>query len=861
MGQGDAGLTDATTARSVARGADGGRADGAPPATLGRYRLLDRRGAGGMGVVYAAHDPMLDRVVAIKLLHDLSGSDVSALREARALARVAHPNVVQVFEVDVVDDRVYVVMEYVAGPTLAEWLVRTARGPAEIIDVYLQAGRGLAAVHAAGLVHRDFKPSNVLLGDDGRVRVVDFGLVSDAHESESDPADVTMSRSSRRAGTPRYMSPEQRRGEAVDARGDQFTFCLCVHEALFGELPQAAVMRRPSALLRRLLRVLRVGLDQDPARRFPSMEALGEALERARARPRWPARIGAVGLALGAVFAVGEEVASDAALCASVAQLGRVWTVERSADLEARLPTVATAVERHIGRWSDVYDQACAREPRGVLFDMQRECLAARLAELDAALRVLSDGGEATAEQALLTIHELPAVERCADEGALRRAAEPMRVVRSWAEDPALRQLLFETRALVRGSAVERYRAGLSRLIAEAEDPSDLRVEALIDLGRSRRALAEAAGAWDALREAHHGSRLLGRGDLAARAAAALAVVAAKLMSDPNAAAVWEEVALTDLEALRDEGLLRADVLVELAEADAATGALARARAHLDAARTIRVRVLGESHIEVAMVLLALGGVLERLGDAREALAALLSARALLVANGESGLPRFGGLQVDMAIVLTQLGREEEALALLAPQLARTRAQLGDEHFNAHRIQQHIARALAGLGRSEEAAALRQEVHAAYTRHFGPRSLWTAEIAVELADSLRVQGRPAEAALLARAAHEFRRDRLGERAEETLRARAVHAHALLDADELTGADIVLGSDREAPSARGGAAARELLFAVLRLRWAQGRGRPEVLLRARQLHDELRGDDAAQRALRNAVAAWLTHVGS
>jgi serine/threonine protein kinase len=210
--------------------------------------VLDRIGAGGMGVVYAAYDPELDRRVALKLLRpDRFGSDADRLRllrEAQALARLADPHVVSVYDTGTFGDRVFVAVELVEGETLRQWLggLRAApRSWREVLARFLPAGRGLAAAHAAGLVHRDFKPENVLLGRDGRVRVADFGLAEAAPEPGGKlaalPAEWGLV-----LGTPAYMAPEQLRGIAVDARSDQFSFCVALFEALYG---------RPSARCRR----------------------------------------------------------------------------------------------------------------------------------------------------------------------------------------------------------------------------------------------------------------------------------------------------------------------------------------------------------------------------------------------------------------------------------------------------------------------------------------------------------------------------------------------------------------------------------------------------------------------------------
>jgi len=276
---------------------------------IGHFAVLRKLGEGGMGVVYAAYDERLERRVALKLIH---GDDTARLmREAQALARVSHPNVVQIYEVGTYADRVFVAMEYVEGPTLTEWLAEPREFGA-ILDVFVQAGRGLEAAHARGLVHRDFKPGNVIVGADGRARVLDFGLArADDRRDEPAPQGISAARMSDPSllsspltrtgsllGTPAYMSPEQFLGVAVDARSDQFSFCVALYEALYDKRPfagatmselMAAVTRgeveppppRPELAATIPAAVLR-GLIAEPEARWPTMTELLDVLDAAR---------------------------------------------------------------------------------------------------------------------------------------------------------------------------------------------------------------------------------------------------------------------------------------------------------------------------------------------------------------------------------------------------------------------------------------------------------------------------------------------------------------------------------------------------------------------------------------------------
>jgi serine/threonine protein kinase len=297
----------------------------------GRYVVLGTLGRGGMGTVLEAFDPTLDRQVAVKVLHDdVHRHTARLLREAQAMAMLSHPNVVHVYEVGELDGRAYMVMELVEGMTLRAWMEQ-APSWRECVKVFVELGAGLAAAHVRGLVHRDFKPSNAIIGDDGRPRVLDFGLVRhtlapETHDDgptrgEPDHAvapTATLTSMGSVLGTLAYMPPEQMNGLGADARSDQFSFCVSLYEAVYGERPfegrtmaelRTAMttkgvrpppkgVRVPLALRKVLLR----GLSAEPERRWPSMAALlvelGELVTPRSARPRWLALWLAVGLAM-----------------------------------------------------------------------------------------------------------------------------------------------------------------------------------------------------------------------------------------------------------------------------------------------------------------------------------------------------------------------------------------------------------------------------------------------------------------------------------------------------------------------------------------------------------------------------------
>ena len=270
--------------------------------TIGRFVVLSELGRGGMGVVLSAYDPELDRRIALKILHSQSASSTEArtrmLREAKAMAKLRHPNAVTVYEVGTHGEQVFLAMEFAEGGSLVDWLTKP-RSSNEVLMAFVAAGRGLAAAHTAGMVHRDFKPGNVLIGADGRVQVTDFGLVGTSSGDASGDdlqGDANLTQTGAVLGTPAYMSPEQHGGEGLDARTDQFSFCVALWEALYGERPfpgrniaqiRAALVgdHRPtppsaSRVPKWLVRILRRGLERDPNDRFASMDKLLEELDR-----------------------------------------------------------------------------------------------------------------------------------------------------------------------------------------------------------------------------------------------------------------------------------------------------------------------------------------------------------------------------------------------------------------------------------------------------------------------------------------------------------------------------------------------------------------------------------------------------
>ena len=353
--------------------------------TIGRFEIEERVGAGGMGVVYRCRDPKLGRLVAIKLLHPEREDPRGKARlelEAYSLAQLAHPNVVQVFEVGEASDRVFIAMEWIEGQTLLEWISEGHHTWRDVVGIFVQAARGLAAAHDRRIVHRDFKPSNVLVGNDGRVRVVDFGLAfalgsepASALSSDASPESPKSPKSSSAttvAGTVGYMSPEQLRGEKIDDRSDQWSFCVTLWQALYGERPrqpsgytQTAPDRRAPRPPERVRAILARGLEPDRHDRWPDMQSLADALDDAASGSR--AR--QIGLALGAGAFLASAVFLTLPSSPPCADAGRpiagIWTEETHRQVQTALghspsgAALAARLTAHQDNWTESHAKAC----------------------------------------------------------------------------------------------------------------------------------------------------------------------------------------------------------------------------------------------------------------------------------------------------------------------------------------------------------------------------------------------------------------------------------------------------------------------------------------------------------------------
>jgi len=721
---------------------------------LGRFVLTRHLGRGAMGEVWAARDQELDREVALKLLRLRGGAlgieaTARLRREAQAMARLNHPNVVAIHELGADRDRVFCAMELVDGTTLRRWL-ESPRTWHEIVRVAIAIGRGIAAAHAVGLVHRDIKPENVLIASDGRTLISDFGLAKLAdlglEAGEADGPDRVegtapigaLTATGAMLGTPVYMSPEQLAGTTADARADQFSYCVTIHEALFGGRPFAGetidelardiargAPRRPHprGVPRGIVRCLARGLAADPAARWPAMTALVDRLERAA---RWPRRRRmAVGCGAAAAAAIAGAVviarAPDPALEASRVAEQRIalgWNPDKRALLEARFGATASPLARersattirlldgYRARWMTArLDAWSATHRRG---EQTTEALGRRLACFeqlaDAMERLVGLFLVATVhdvEEAPQSVYRLEPIESCGNLDRLATGASTPGTPSATVAEPALRELEALHRAGRYAEALQRAPALIDAALRLGEPA--VRARARFDLGTVqasggrfadaeatlRLALQDAAGVRDHYLVAECWLRLLnvtGYGLLHGEAAAAV---------EPGARA-----------------------------AVAQAGNDPRQRA--DLAKTLGLVAASQSDPETARVQFA---------EARDRHIAARGANDPSVSTDEANL----------GAALLDLGHPDEAAEHFERAIAITRATLGDHHPAIVGAEHNLATIAIDRGDWATAERHARAAVAMNTVVAGPDYPGTATNRIHLARILREQKRFAEA--------------------------------------------------------------------------------------------------------------------
>jgi tetratricopeptide (TPR) repeat protein/predicted Ser/Thr protein kinase len=727
--------------------------------TVGRFVVEGLLGTGAMGVVYVAHDPRLGRRVALKLVRAERSSDASRarmLREAQAMARLAHPNVVVVYDAGTVDDQVFIAMELVDGTTLDVWLRAGPRGWRETLALLVQAGRGLSAAHAAGIVHRDFKPANVLVGVDGRARVTDFGLARDAGEElpggDRPPLAVSaLTETGAVLGTPAYMAPEQLRGEPASALADQYAFCVSLAEALYGERPprEGPFAPRRGAAPAAVRRAIARGLARAPGERWPTIGALLDALV-AAARPRraWIAGAGLLVVAGGVALAL-PAARREEERCDARPRLAGVWDAERKAALARALaaewPAVETTLDAYTGRWVARRDAVCAGgEPPDVK--------QARLACLDQRLDNLRGWVGLFTRDAGLVAHARGSA-RARDDLAMCDEAQPM--LQPVPEDPALRAKVARLRAAVAVQG-DRLDAGEYR---EAH-------VTLIGLGAAARALgylpveAELANKIaymyeerDELDKALPWFRRTA--ELAEEARYDFMRVKGWLgqafvldflyrYEESNQAVSYAEAALKPMSG-RQVDRERAR-LEEVKSLNAwGLGKLDEAIVHARRVTEAAITVHGPDSAGLASALFTEGSILNELDRLDEAEAAFHRADAIYVKVGGEGHPMRAKVLNWLGVIAGKRGDHEAALRDYRRALELKRPSAKPRSFTLAVQHANIGGALVELGRPDEALAELVLARAIVLERLGPRNEAIAEISTSLGRAQLLRGRPAEA--------------------------------------------------------------------------------------------------------------------
>ncbi len=758
--------------------------DGAPPdtfvergAALGRYVVLGHVGSGGMGAVFAAYDPELDRKVALKLLHREGDSGKAAqdrlVREAQAMARLRHPNVVVVHDVGVVDGRVFFAMEFVEGTTLTQWLLACERSLQEILAVMRAAGAGLAAAHRAGLVHRDFKPDNVLVAVDGTVVVTDFGLARALDVVEPAPSATPSSSANILAspltvsgtllGTPAYMAPEQFDGGDPGPASDQFSFCVALHQGVYGVRPYEAASiaelvaavtqghvvdappgKRVPAWLRRV--ILR-GLAVDPADRWPSMDALLDRLARnpAGRRRQIAALVGAAALAgtVGVLAAsVGEPPAPVEPCPPADDRLAGVWDDARRDEVRAAfiatgrpyaattVETVIVAVDGYATAWIDGHEAACrATRVDGTqsesMLDLRMACLERRKQELAVRVDALAAVDDGLAERAVEYVGRLVPLDVCADQERL--ASTDLRP-----EDPATRAEVdavmaeldridaLDASGKTDGVLLERVEALVERADATGHDPT--RAEARYRLARTYQELGRPI---DARREHERALAAAASGHhdrLAAGIWTDLVALVGNELDKPAEAITLAHTAELAVVRDGDRPAQRATFATNLAIVKRRTGDFAGAIDLHTRALELRRALYGDDGLDVASTLNNLANAHASNGDFDKSLE--LHEQALAIRRKAYGdtHPRVAESLNNIGAALNGMSRFDEARASFEQVIAIRTALWGADHPGVASALANLGSVLADLERYEEAEAAQRRALAVLEAAHGPDS-------------------------------------------------------------------------------------------------------------------------------------------
>jgi tetratricopeptide (TPR) repeat protein len=856
---------------------------------VGRYLVLDKVGSGGMGIVYAAYDPELDRKIALKLIRPgvrgrAEVARARLLREAQALARLSHPAVIAVHDVGTFEDQVFVAMEFVDGIDMAKWL-RKRRSWQEVLPIIRVAGEGLAAAHAAGVIHRDFKPENVLIsreGTDGRVRVLDFGLArTDGEPTErtsdgevvtdraalvrstgafgppaatrspgpiSEAASARLTQAGAVMGTPAYMAPEQHTGREIDARSDQFAYCVALYEALYGERPftgetapeiayhvvRGRVRDAPQkgpAVPAWIRKVVVRGLAVEPRDRWPDMKALLAALAAdpaARQRRLALATLGLGLLGAGGLVLSTFVKADEAACRGAERKLDGIWDAEVRAEMEAAfgrserpyaadaLASTVTQLDDYTARFVAVHTEACEataihKEQSQDLLDRRMACLDNRLKDVRALTRLLRQADDDAVTQAVTAASSLPALEPCSDSDALVAGAPPLP-----SEEAAK--------------------------VAEVED--------MLAAARQQLLLADYADSRDAARKATAAARATGHGPIIARALVLLGRTERQMGDRDAAEAALLEGAWTADEAADDR--VRAEAWKDLVWVELDNGRADEAMEMAEAAGRALARAGGDPLIE-ADIHQNRGVIARRRGDSATSVAEHGRALELRREHVAADDPRIADSLINLGSALADANEYDDADAALAEAEQIIRRRFGESHprfasvlhtrgIVKHRRGDHGSAAEL-LGRATE---IREK---ALAREHPDRAASLHDLGIVLLKAHRAK----EARERLAAAVELRESTLSASHPAIANSLTWLGEAELELSNVEAATAVLARALTIREAHGEdpKAAAETRFAYARAIWGQSPARARTLARA-SLATYAEGDDEE----RSAIERWL-----
>ena len=732
------------------------------PRRVGRFVILRTIGAGGMGRVLLGYDETLSRRVAIKLWHAHTGRDDDLrgrmLREAQALARLSHPNIVQIYEVAEYGAQLYLAMEYVEGRTLRQWVMEEEPRLPLLLDRFVQAGQGLAAGHREGILHRDFKPDNVMVGDDGRVRVLDFGLArADGQEVDTpssqaarsfagegtDSFEIPLTRAGGVIGTPAYIAPEQLAGQETDVRSDIYSYCVSLWESLHGvrpytgkdarELGAAIEGQEPRVSDRTVPRWLRAvllrGLAPKPEARWADMDALLDALRSGahRRRRRWSI-LGVAALSGLVAAGLSLQVAAHARKEAACERRGAVidetvGAAEFASVHEALIGSgepyaprtaeqVAARLEGYSAAWSEGQARVCRLATVDKTWSVEtaaraEACLLERRRDLAALVGVLREPDRMTVMRAVEAVSSLPALELCLDEAALARQILPPPEARDTID--AIAADIARTRSL---AALGRYAEGLALAepliaLADGVDWSQLSVEARLSTARLAILLGneETEATAELIEDAFFLALDAGLDALATRAAIELLEYSGLQLLHIAEGERWARLARGLVVRLGLERLpLEAALTCHVADLQRVQGQLETARATIERCYELRLAAYGPGHPMVGFALDAHANLASMGGDPETARDLLLRSIEILEPAYGRSHPRVARWYSDIGEVYAKLGRNQEAEEAYLQALAINENVFGKRHKRVAGFHFGLGQLYAGTGRLSEAA-------------------------------------------------------------------------------------------------------------------------------------------------------------